>query len=87
MEQDLIKIYGARWCGDCFRAKRVLDNYQINYQWVDIDQETEAKELVSQVNDGKIIVPTLIFPDGSILAEPSDQLLKRKLCLDVDSQT
>ncbi len=40
---------------------------------------------MSQVNDGKIIVSTLVFPDGSILAEPSNQQLKLKLSPDVDS--
>ena len=40
---------------------------------------------MSQVNDGKIIVSTLVFPDGSILAEPSNQQLKLELSPDVDS--
>ena len=85
MEKETIKVYGAKWCWDCFRAKRILDNYEINYQWIDIDQEPGAKEFVSQVNDGKIIVPTLVFLDGSILAESSNQQLKLKLNLDIYS--
>jgi glutaredoxin len=85
MEKDTIKVYGANWCGDYFRVKMVLDNYEINYQQVDSDQESGAREIMSQVNDGKIIVSTLVFPDGSILAEPSNQQLKLKLSPDVDS--
>ncbi|NIT54717.1 MAG: NrdH-redoxin, partial [Aliifodinibius sp.] len=31
MENETIIVYGTRWCGDCFRAKRVLDKNQIDY--------------------------------------------------------
>ena len=85
MEKETIKVYGAKWCGDCYRAKRILDNNEINYQWVDFGQEPGARKFVSQVNDGKIIVPTHVFLDGSILAEPSKQHQKLKLSLDIDS--
>lgn len=85
MEKDTIKVYGVKWCWDCFRAKRILDNYRIKYHWVDIDQESGAREFVNQVNRGKITVPALVFPDGSNLAEPSNQQLKLKLDLDSGS--
>ena len=62
--------------------KKVLDNYQIQYQWVDIDQESGTRKLLIQVNNGKIIIPTLVFLNGSILAEPTNQQQQLKLGLD-----
>ena len=81
MDNEIIKVYGTRWCIDCFRAKKVLDKNQIDYQWIDIDKDNTAKEFVGQVNGGNFVVPTIVFLDGSILAEPSTHQLKLKLGL------
>lgn len=78
-------MYGTKWCIDCFRAKRILDNNQIEYLWININQDKGAKESVGQVNDGDLVVPTIVFADRSILSEPSNQELKRKLGLDSGS--
>jgi mycoredoxin len=82
MESEAIIVYGSRWCGDCFRAKWILDKNHINYQWIDVYKDIKAKEFVSRVNDGNIVVPTIVFQDGTILSEPSTQQLKIKLGLD-----
>lgn len=82
MENGLTVVYGSKWCGDCYRAKRVLDNYQIIYEWIDVYKDKEAKKFVSEVNIGNIVVPTIVFQDGSILVEPSTLQLKQKLGLE-----
>ena len=72
-------IYGTSWCGDSRRARRFFDENQLEYVWVDIDQDKEAGKLVEQINGGFRSVPTIIFPDGSTLTEPSTQQLRQKL--------
>ena len=79
MAQPGILIYGADWCGDCRRAKRFMDEHNIPYQWIDVQDDAEATELVMKLNDGKRIIPTIIFEDDSILVEPSNSQLARKL--------
>jgi len=74
-----LKIYGTRWCGDCRRALRILDERQINYDWIDIDQNKDGETFVRTANGGNRSVPTIIFPDESILVEPSSQALLDKL--------
>ncbi len=76
-----IKLYGANWCPDCRRAKEFLGEHRIKYQWYDVEQSTEALEYVRQANDGKMIIPTIIFEDGSILVEPDNAQLAEKLGL------
>lgn len=71
-------IYGTSWCGDSRRARRFFDENQLEYVWVDIDQDKEAGKLVEQINGGFRSVPTIIFPDGSTLTEPSTQQLRQK---------
>jgi mycoredoxin len=82
MEDELIIVYGTKWCGDCIRTKMVLNRNQIDYQWIDIDKDSSAKEFVGQVNGGNFVVPTIVFQDGTILAEPSTHQIKQKLGLE-----
>ena len=79
METLPIKFYGTTWCGDCRRAKTIFAELQIPYMWIDIDQNPQAAEFVKQINHGMRSVPTIIFPDGSILVEPDSESLRAKL--------
>ena len=77
-EQD-IRVYGAPWCPDCKRSKQFLNEHRIPYEWHDIDQDSAAQSYVQSVNDGKQIIPTIVFSDGSVLVEPSNADLADKL--------
>jgi thioredoxin reductase (NADPH) len=77
----LIRLYGAQWCPDCRRAKQFFGEQRIQYQYIDIEKEPTAMLLVEQINQGKRIIPTIIFPDGSLLVEPSNAQLAAKLGL------
>ena len=70
-------IYATGWCGDCTRARRFFDKHKIVYTWVDIDRDEKGEEFVLMTNKGMRSVPTIVFPDGSILVEPSDLMLKQ----------
>jgi len=76
-----ITIHGAYWCPDCRRSKQFLGEHQIPYKWVDIEQDKAGEAYVLQKNDGKRIIPTIEFADGSILVEPSNAELAAKLGL------
>jgi len=78
-----IVMYGTSWCGDTRRARRFLDQNNIQYKWIDIDQDLEGRKFVEEVNNGFRSVPTIIFPDGSMLVEPSTSILAEKLGLPV----
>lgn len=64
-------MYSTTWCGDCRMAKHVFDSRQIDYQVIDIDDDPQAAELVQRLNGGFRTVPTILFPDGRILVEPT----------------
>jgi thioredoxin reductase (NADPH) len=77
-----ITVYGAYWCPDCSRSKRFLSEHQIAYAWVDIEQDEAAQAYVEKLNNGKRIIPTIVFEDdGAVLVEPSNAELARKLGL------
>jgi len=75
----IIIMYGTTWCFDSRRARRIFDELEIPYQWIDIDKDPEARSYVEEVNHGFRSVPTIIFPDGSMLVEPSNEILREKL--------
>jgi mycoredoxin len=77
--EDTIIVYGTTWCPDCVRAKWVLDRHEVTYHWVDIAQDPAAAVYVEEVNKGLRRVPTIVFPDGSVLVEPSNAELSLKL--------
>jgi len=76
-----IVVYGTTWCPDCRSAKNFLGEHRIQYIWVDIEQDATAMAEVERLNDGRRSMPTIVFPDGSILVEPSDEALAGKLGL------
>jgi mycoredoxin len=79
MSEDKIKVYGTTWCPDCMRAKRVLSEKSVDFDWIDISNDATARVYVEKVNKGNRSVPTIVFPDGSVLVEPSNRTLEDKL--------
>jgi thioredoxin reductase (NADPH) len=77
---------GTSWCSDCKRAKRFLGDQQVEYKWVDVEQDEKARAFVEDHNDGKTIIPTIVFDDGTILVEPSNAQLAQKLGLPTMAQ-
>jgi thioredoxin reductase (NADPH) len=77
-----ITVYGASWCSDCKRAKRFLSDQRVPFEWHDIEQEPQALDVVHERNDGKNIIPTIVFPDGTSLSEPENEELANKIGLE-----
>lgn len=78
-EATPIRVYSTVWCPDCKRSKQFLNEHRIPYVNIDIEEDLEARTQVEEINGGKRIVPTIVFPDGSILTEPSNAQLAEKL--------
>lgn len=79
MAENEIVVLGTDRCGDCRRTRRFLDEHQVPCRWINIDRDPGAEAQVRKVNRGNRSVPTLFFPDGTILVEPSTQDLARRL--------
>ena len=66
-----ITLYSTPWCGYCHRLKGQLERAGIAFVEVDIEQQPDGAEIVEKANHGNQTVPTLVFPDGSALTNPS----------------
>ena len=72
-------MYVTTYCGDCRRAKSQFAESDYPYIEVNIEDDELAVQFVEKLNNGFRSVPTIIFPDGSILVEPANNILKEKL--------
>jgi mycoredoxin len=75
-----VTLYSAPWCGYCRIAKRFLDENNVAYTEVNIDEDEDAARQVEQWNKGNRTIPTLNI-DGTILTNPSPAQLRRILGL------
>ena len=66
-----ITMYSTSWCGYCYRLKGALDRAGIGYAEINIEKVPGAAEYVESVNNGNQTVPTVVFPDGSAVTNPS----------------
>ncbi|HXF86244.1 MAG TPA: glutaredoxin family protein [Anaerolineales bacterium] len=73
-----IVMYTTDTCADCRRAKAFFEAHQIPYLRVRLEENPKAAEFVIRLNNGYCSVPTIIFPDGTILVEPDWEELKAK---------
>lgn len=72
-------MYGAHWCGDCTRSKRLLTDLGVDYEYINIEEVAGAADKVVEINGGMQSIPVIIFGDGTHLTEPSDKDLRKKL--------
>lgn len=71
-------MYGADWCSDCRRAKKVLDLSGVAYKYIDLVAQPEQAD-AAQAISGRTNIPVITFPDGSHQVEPSNAELEAKL--------
>jgi mycoredoxin len=74
-----LTMYTTTWCAFCRRLKSQLARDGIEIAEVDIEQEPGAADYVMSVNGGFQTVPTVVFPDGSALTNPSAAAVKQRL--------
>jgi mycoredoxin len=75
----MIIMYSTQWCGYCRRLKSQFDREGIEYTVIDIEQDEGGAEFVMNANGGSQTVPTIRFPDGSSLTNPTIVEVKAQL--------
>ena len=73
-----ITIYGAEWCSDCRRSKKLLDEKGVAYEYIDLEAVPEAAEAALAIS-GRTNIPVIVFSDGTHQVEPSNADLEAKL--------
>jgi mycoredoxin len=74
-----LTMYTTSWCGFCRNLKSQLARAGIEMAEVDIEHDEAAAEFVMSVNGGNQTVPTVLFPDGTALVNPTAAQVKARL--------
>ena len=75
----MIQMYTTAWCGYCVRLKAQLQRAGIPFEEIDIEAAPAAADFVMSVNGGNQTVPTVVFPDGSAVTNPSIAEVQNRL--------
>jgi mycoredoxin len=78
---DKLTMYSTPWCGYCQRLKAQLGREGIEFAEIDIEQDPDSADFVMSVNGGNQTVPTVVFPNGQALTNPSLAQVKEMLGL------
>jgi mycoredoxin len=79
MTEKRVILYGTTICPMVPPVRSILTRAEVEFEYVNISGDAEARTVVREINDGNESVPTLVFPDGSTLTEPPGAVLEEKL--------
>lgn len=74
-----LTMYTTTWCAFCKRLKSQLAREGIEISEINIEEDESAAEYVMSVNGGFQTVPTVVFPDGSAMTNPSVAQVRQRL--------
>jgi mycoredoxin len=75
----MVLIYSTTFCADCWRIKKVLEALKVPYREIDINLDEEGYDDLVRLSQGKLRVPTVILPDGTVLVEPAVAAVAERL--------
>ena len=67
----MIKLYGHNRCKQVRSVITTLNLHKADFEYINVDKDRDAQALVMKINQGMLSVPTLVFPDGTTLTEPT----------------
>ena len=78
---DGLRLIGSRWSPQSHAVREFLSRNQVPYQWLDLDEDAAARELVTSIAGETPRLPVVLFPDGSCLIAPGNAELAAKVGL------
>jgi len=75
---ERITMYGAEWCGDCRRSKKLLDELGVDYEYIDLEADVAAADKARAIS-GRTNIPVIVFPDQTHFVEPTNDELREKV--------
>lgn len=76
---DGIRVAGTLWSATSHATKDFLARNRIPYQWLDIDKDEHARDLIDLLPHDDHRLPVVFFPDGATLVAPDLTALAQKI--------
>lgn len=80
-----IRVAGTLWSLASHEVKDFLTRHQIPYQWLDIEKDSNARNLVESAT-GETKLPVIFFPGGTTLIQPDLKSLADKVGLQTQAE-
>jgi len=77
-----VTVYGAPWCPETRRCKRLLGEARVDYTWIDVDDDPDAEAFVRRQDAGKLSLPVVVVRHGPVLVAPAGPELFAALGVD-----
>jgi len=74
-----IRLYGHAACPALPPVRGMLEKSSVDYEYINIHHDAEGRRRVLEINNGYASVPTLEFPDGTTLTEPTGSEISYRL--------
>jgi thioredoxin reductase (NADPH) len=81
-----VRIVGHQWSADSHRVKDFLARNLIPFQWLDVEDDAAAAELLATVGASDAVLPVVVFPDGGHAARPTNGELGARIGLQVHAE-
>ncbi len=76
-----VRVIGHRWSPLANEIRDFLGRNFVPHQWLNVETDETAKQLLSTMGDGAASLPVVVFSDGSFLGHPPIAEIARKLGL------
>lgn len=77
-----LRLIGHRWSAESYEFRDFLSRNLVPYQWLDIEEDSEARDLLAQIDGWTDELPVVILPDGRPLLAPTRNELVAALGLE-----
>jgi thioredoxin reductase (NADPH) len=85
-EYDGIRVAGTVLSPESYAVRDFLAGNQVPYQWLDIDNDATARELVAKASGSAPRLPIVFLPDGSVLVQPKARELADRIGMQTRAQ-
>jgi mycoredoxin len=73
-------VYGHDFCPLSRSVRRALNENHIAFEWRDVETgDPSYRDELKKLASGFVSVPTVIFPDGTVMVEPNSTAVLKKL--------
>jgi thioredoxin reductase (NADPH) len=76
-----VRVIGHQWSPQSSELRDFLGRNFVPHQWLNVETDETAKQLLSTTGAAASSLPIIVFPDGSVLANPTTADLAGKLGL------
>lgn len=82
---ERVEVYGFTWSPRSHDVKDFLARSRTPYAWMDYETHPESRRKIADMGLSQQDLPVLVFPDGTHLTDPPDEVIAEKIGLSTEA--